>query len=87
MPQAAAQAGYQPRNATNQLKEIVEDAMEELFGAWDDRFRERYGALPARVRTLLERFVRCGDLHFGFLRLRCTTPDCPEKRELPVPHS
>ena len=39
------------------------------------------------MRTLLERFVRCGDLHFGFLRLRCTNPDCPEKTELLVPTS
>lgn len=87
MPQAAAQAGYQPRCSTNQLKEIVEDHLEELFATWDECFRERYGPLPARIRTLLERFLRCGDLHFGFLRLRCTSPDCPEKTELLVPHS
>jgi len=38
---AAAQPslGYRPRNATNQLKEIVEDAMEELFRVWDERLR------------------------------------------------
>jgi len=53
---------YRPRSATNDLKEIVEDSMEELFRVWDERFRERFGALPARVRTLLERFTRCGDL-------------------------
>jgi hypothetical protein len=55
---------YRPRSATNALKEIVEDSMEELFRDWDERFRGRYGSLPARVRTLLERFTRCGDLHF-----------------------
>ena len=71
MTQTAAQAGYQPRSATNQLKEIVEDHMEELFQVWDARLRESFGPLPARVRTLLERFLRCGDLHFGFVRWRC----------------
>ena len=40
--------------------------MEELFRIWDERYRETYGPLPARVRELLERFLRCGDLHFGF---------------------
>ena len=54
---------------------------------WDDRFQEKYGALPARVRRLLERFLRCGDLHFGFLRLRCINPNCPEKTERLVPTS
>jgi hypothetical protein len=64
LPALSIPAGhkYRPRSATNDLKEIVEDSIEELFRVWDDRFRERYGSLPARVRTLLERFVRCGDL-------------------------
>jgi hypothetical protein len=34
-----------------------------------------------RVSSRLERFTRCGDPHFGFLRLRCTNPDCTSKRE------
>jgi hypothetical protein len=89
MPQtpAAAAALYRPRPAHNQLKEIVEDSLEELSRVWDDRFQEKYGALPARVRRLLERFLRCGDLHFGFLRLRCINPNCPEKTERLVPTS
>ena len=79
--------GYRPRSASNDLKEIVEDSLEELFGVWDQRFRVSHGPLPQRVRVLLERFLRCGDLHFGFLRLRCPNPDCPEKTQLLVPTS
>ena len=79
--------GYRPRPPTNQLKEIVDDSLEELFRVWDDRFQESFGPLPARVRELCERFLRCGDLHFGFLRLRCVTPECPEKSELLLPFS
>jgi len=79
--------GYRPRPATNDLKEIVEDSMEELLRDWDARFRQSYGPLPARVRTLLERFTRCGDLHFGFVRLRCVNPDCKKKGERLVPFS
>jgi hypothetical protein len=91
MPQftapAAAAARYRPRPASNQLKEIVEDSLEELFRVWDDRFRESYGPLPARVRKLLERFLECGDPHFGFVRLRCMNLKCHKKDERIVPYS
>ena len=35
---AAASAGYHPRPAQNQLKEIVEENIEELLLVWDERF-------------------------------------------------
>ena len=82
-----AASGYRPRSPRNDLKEIVEDSLEELFRVWDARFRESYGGLPPRVRELLERFLRCGDLHYGFVRLRCLNPDCKEKEEKLVPFS
>ena len=84
---APAQGHYRPRAATNDLKEIVEDSMEELFQSWDTRFRDTYGPLHPRVKGLLEAFVRCGDLHFGFVRVRCTNPNCHKKDEKLVPFS
>jgi hypothetical protein len=33
-----ASPGYRPRAATNPLKELVQDHLEELFRAWDERF-------------------------------------------------
>jgi hypothetical protein len=51
-------SGYRPRSPQNDLKEIVEDSLEELFCVWDARFRESYGGLPPRVRELLERFLK-----------------------------
>ena len=60
---------------TNALKEIVEDHLEELLRVYDERFRLNYGPFHPRVKDLLERFTRCGDPHFGFLRLRCTNSD------------
>ncbi|MBI4583966.1 MAG: transposase zinc-binding domain-containing protein [Planctomycetes bacterium] len=83
----ATSPGYQPRAASNPLKDIVNDSLEELFRVWDCRFRESHGPLPARVRLIFERFLRCGDWHFGFLRLRCVNPDCPERTERLVPYS
>ena len=79
--------GYRPRSSTNALKEIVEDHLEELLHVYDERFRSNYGPFHPRVKDLLERFTRCGDPHFGFLRLRCTNPDCTSKEEKLVPFS
>ena len=81
---AGATPRYRPRPASNALKEIVENTLEELCSSWDARFEKEFGSLHPRVRKRFESFVRCGDLHFGFLRLVCTHPDCPKKGELLV---
>jgi hypothetical protein len=73
--------GYRPRSTPNHLQEIVADHLEELLRVWQERFRDTLGPLHPRVRDVLERFLRCGDLHFGFLRLRC--PKCGENRLVP----
>jgi hypothetical protein len=78
---------YRPRAATNDLKEIAQDAMEELLRDWDERFRDTYGPLHPRVKHLFESFIRCGDLHFGFVRVRCVNADCKKKDEKIVPFS
>ena len=79
--------GYVPRCATNDLKDIIEDWLEELVRVYDDKFLSSYGPFHPRVKELLERYVRCGDPHFGFLRLRCINPECTCKGELIVPFS
>ncbi len=58
--------GYRPRRATEDLKEIVEDDLEELLRVYDDRFAAQYGPMHPRVRDLFERYVRCGDLTSDF---------------------
>jgi len=68
---AEAHAGYRPRAAQNALKDIVGDSIEDLLRRWDERSLGEYGPLHSRLRKLFESFLRCGDLHFGFLRLRC----------------
>ncbi len=87
MSHAAPAGGYRPRSHTNALKEIVEEHLEEFLHVYDDRFRATYGPMHPRVRDLLEAYVRCGDLHFGFLRLRCCNSDCGDKTERLVPFS
>ena len=49
----------------------MEENLEDLFRLWDERFSKDLGPLHPRVGKLLEAFLRCGDSHFGFLRLRC----------------
>ena len=61
--------------------------MEELLRDWDTRFRDTYGALHWRIKDLLEAFLRCRDLHFGFVRVRCVNPECSRKEEKIVPLS
>ncbi len=45
------------------------------------------GHWQARVVDLLQRYVRCGDPYYGFLRLRCMNPDFTKKGERIVPYS
>ena len=64
-----------------------ERTVEELLRVYDERFARAYGPLHPRVRDLMEACLRCGDPHFGFLRLRCCNPDCEAKHELLLPFS
>lgn len=79
--QALGSPRYIPRPTGNVLTRIVEEHLDELRHCYDEHFAQTYGPLAPRVLDLFERFVRCGDPHFGFLRLRCE--DCGHERFLP----
>ena len=72
---------YRPCATTNALKELVEDHLDSLLRDWDERFRKEHGPLHPRLRILFEEFTKCGDPHFGFLRLRC--PGCAQEKLVP----
>ena len=78
---ALAAAAYRPRSPTDALKAILENHLEEFLKGYDDRFRTTYGPMHPRVRDLLESYIPCRDLHFGFLRFRCCNSDCNDKTE------
>ena len=39
MTQPATAPGYRPRSAQNDLKDIIEDHLEELFGGYEEKFK------------------------------------------------
>jgi len=41
---------------------------------WDDMYKSRYGYWRTYVMTVIYKYLDCGDLHFGFARVRCE--DC-----------
>ena len=45
-----------------------------ILADYDARYAKRYGPWRPIIGDVARRFLRCGDLDFGFARVRC--PDC-----------
>ncbi len=52
----------------------VEAHFEDLEAVWDDRYARKYGFWRPYVMDVIYRYLNCGDLHFGFVRVKCE--DC-----------
>jgi ribosomal protein S27E len=66
---------YQPRNPkASAYYRCVEDHFEQLETVWDDRYQSRFGFWRAYVTDVIRRYLDCGDLHYGFARVKCE--DC-----------
>ena len=66
---------YQPRNPkASAYYRCVEDHFEQLETVWDERYQRRFGFWRAYVMDVIRRYLDCGDLHFGFARVKCE--DC-----------
>ncbi len=66
---------YQPRNPkANAYYRCVADHFEQLEAVWDERYQSRFGFWRAYVMDVIHRYLDCGDLHFGFARVKCE--DC-----------
>jgi hypothetical protein len=66
---------YQPRNPkASAYYRCVEDHFEHLEAVWDDRYQSRFGFWRPYVTDVIQRYLDCGDLHFGFARVKCE--DC-----------
>lgn len=63
---------YRPRRPrSSPLYQLIERYYPEFERTDDDRYERRYGPWRAVIGTVCRRFLRCGDLHFGFARVRC----------------
>ena len=69
---------YQPRNPkASAYYRCVEDHFEQLETVWDERYQRRFGFWRSYVTDVIRRYLDCGDLHFGFARVKCE--DCGYK--------
>jgi len=77
-----SQCEYRPRNpVSTPLYKIVEDYWEMFINSYDDNFQEKYGFFRPVVKSEMEKYLNCGILRNGFIRIRC--PECKKEYLLP----
>ena len=59
----------QPRQPP--LYRTIERYFPEFERIYDERYAKRYGPWRPIIGNVVRKFLRCGDLHFGFVRFRC----------------
>lgn len=75
---------YRPRQPRQSpLYQLIERHLPEFERSYDDRYQQPFGPWRPIIGEVARKFLRCGDLHFGFVRVRCG--DCGH--ELFVPFS
>src|SRR5271170_4460826 len=80
----AGRTCYQSRRAAQTpLYGVVYDHLERFINVYEDRYADRHGAWRPVVERVLQRFLECGMLACGLLRVACQ--DC--KAEYLVPFS
>ena len=63
---------YNTRNPKNShYYQCVENHFEELEQIWDDYFSSKLGFWRPHVLDVIQKYLDCGDLHFGFARVKC----------------
>jgi len=66
---------YRPRDPqASDLWRLLDQHFDAFQQVYDERFAARYGFWRPVVERSVTAFLKCGDLHEGFARVRC--PDC-----------
>ena len=66
---------YHPRDPRAwDLWRLMDQHFETFQQVYDERFQAKYGYWRPVVERSVAAFLKCGDLHEGFARVRC--PDC-----------
>ena len=69
---------YRPRQPRQSpLYRLVERYYPEFVRTYGERYQQRYGTWRPIIGEVARKFLRCGDLHFGFARVQCT--GCPHE--------
>ncbi len=75
---------YQPRDPqASDLWRLLDGHFETFREVYSERFQAKYGFWRPVIDRSVAAFLKCGDLHEGFARVRC--PDC--KHEMFVAYS
>jgi len=73
---------YRPRRPRQSpLYQVIERYLPEFERIYNDRYERRDGTWRPVIEEVARKFLRCGDLHFGFARVRC--PDCAHEMFVP----
>ncbi len=68
---------YHPREPTDSpLWKVLHNHYEAFKAGYDEDCEKQYGFFRPVVDEVVEEYLRCGDLHEGFARVRCTNPHC-----------
>ena len=68
---------YHPREPSDSpLWKILHNHYEDFKAGYDEHCEKHYGFFRSVVDEVVEEYLRCGDLHEGFARVRCTNPEC-----------
>jgi hypothetical protein len=63
---------YRPRQPKNSpLFRLLDTHYAEFRDVYDELFSKRYGFWRPVTDEVIEKYLRCGDPHFGFARIRC----------------
>jgi hypothetical protein len=66
---------YRPRDPqASDLWRLMDEHFDTFQQVYDERFAAKYGYWRPVVERSVTAFLKCGDLHEGFARVRC--PDC-----------
>jgi ribosomal protein S27E len=66
---------YRPRNPrASGLWQVIDRHFRSFQQLYDERFAAKYGFWRPIIERSVAAFLRCGDLHDGFARVRC--PGC-----------
>jgi len=70
-----AERFYRPRRPRDSpLHQLLDQHFDTFERVYAERYQPRYGVLRSAIRPAVTGFLKCGDLHHGFARVRC--PDC-----------